>query len=319
MSNNLTNHLKELGESKYEIVAGESDIRNWTVKNDFGRILGKVNDLIFDTRSQTIKYFILDTNGNELYLSDRRVLLPIEYAELDEIYKNVIFPGLMANELSSLPSYDKHTLNDKAENMVYATFMNYRKKSNIEHKADNFIRNSTENSHLGNSSTSHEHISTNRHQPFIHEPKHQNDYETKYLDQHTDETAKHQSVASVFQNRDEADHAIARLIEAGFHRREIQISFRDEDEIARGDFHENEGISGFFSNFFNTEESDWLNSDSGKKFPVVIVNKLSIAEAERAAEILDRFGAINVDENLRHFQLNKEAEMANSKYNSRII
>jgi len=287
MSDNQVNYLKTLGDSKYEIVAGESDIRGWTVKNDFGRILGRVNDLILDTKSQKIKYFILDTEGNELYLMSRKVLLPLDHSELDEVYKNVIFSGLMANELSSLPTFDKNNLGSKSEEIIYTTFKNFppSKSERTSYSNDVVSREEREASTVRDS-----------------------DYETQYTDQYENEAVRHQSVAAVFETRDHADLAIARLIENGFHRRDITISFRDEHEIARGDIHENDSISGFFSNFFSAEEADWLRSDDARKYPVVIVNKLSIAEAERAAEILDRFGALDIDESLKLYQSQRQLE-----------
>ena len=332
MSDNHINHLKELGDSKYEIVAGESDIRGWTVKNDFGRILGKVNDLILDTKAQRIKYFILDTDSNELYMTSRRVLLPLEHAELDEVYKNVIFPGLMANELSSLPTYERSSLNERTEGIVQSTFQSFRterdaNRQNFEERDS--IQSEPVYSRDDNASLENKpRIGGPGFGPGNDDDKLRNresssapgnNYETRFNDQYEDDTVRHQSVAGVFETRDHADVAISRLIENGFHRRDIHISFRDQKEIARGDVHENEGISGFFSNFFSSEESDWLNSDDGRKYPVVIANHLSIAEAERAAEILDRFGALNIDESLKQYQTRKEAYPQERQFRSRII
>ena len=125
MSENVANtHLKELGKSDYEIANGHSDIRGWVVKNEFGKILGKVNDLIFDTKAKSVKYLILDLDGNELYMQVRKVLLPLDITEFDEVYKNVIYPGLMANELSSLPTYEKGNISDKVELFINNAFSN---------------------------------------------------------------------------------------------------------------------------------------------------------------------------------------------------
>jgi len=297
--NNQIPHLKELGNSKYEIVAGESDIRGWTVKNDFGRILGKVNDLILDTKAQKIKYFILDTDGNELYMVSRKILLPLEHAELDEVYKNVIYSGLMANELSSLPTYERSSLNNRTEEIIHGTFKNFGSVRNDQINKENVIR---ENHPAPSDSIPSSVAATS--------------YNNKY---ETDEVRK-QSVAGVFTTRKEAEAAENHLIENGFNRRDIDIAYRDEEDIAQGDIHKKEGISGFFSNLFSSEESDWLNSDDGRRYPVVIVNKLSIAEAERAAEILDRFGALNIDESLKTYR-SKVASATNTtkRFRSRII
>ncbi len=107
-------HLKELDKSKYEIADGESDIRGWTVKNEQGIILGEVDDLILNTESKSIDYLVLNLERNELNMRDRHVLLPLSYAKINEVHKNVIYKGVMANELSALPLYEKGKINRNA-------------------------------------------------------------------------------------------------------------------------------------------------------------------------------------------------------------
>lgn len=301
--NNQIAHFKELGSSKYEMAPGEPDIRGWIVKNDFGRILGKVNDLILDTKAHKVKYFILDTDGNELYMMGRRILLPLEYAELDEVYKNVVYSGLSANELSSLPNYERSSLTAKTEDIINNTFRNFNSKSG---SSANLITDNRDHS-----LTSKEYVQNDT-RPVV-----ANHIAGSY---ESDEIRK-QSVAGVFQSRREAELAEQHLIESGFSRREVHIVFRDQEDIARGDLHEKDGISGFFSNLFNSEESSWLDSDDGRKFPVVLVNKLSIAEAERAAEILDRNGAINIDETVKAYRSRISSNNSNTtkRFRSRII
>lgn len=300
--NNNIAHFKELGNSKYEIAPGEPDIRGWTVKNDFGRIIGRVNDLILDTKAHKVKYFILDTDGNELYMVGRKILLPLEHAELDEVYRNVVFSGLSANELSSLPTYDRSSLTAKTEEIISNTFRNFgsnRASSNLIND-----RNMPTNDHK---------IQTER----ITTAPVDRDRSVEHYE--SDEVRK-QSVAGVFQSRREAEIAENQLLENGFSRREIHLVFRDQEDIARGDIHKTEGISGFFANLFNSEESDWLDSDDGRKYPVVIVNKLSIAEAERAAEILDRNGALDIDETVKAYRSRVSSNTSASKrFRSRII
>lgn len=116
------NNLKELSDSKFTIAEGESDIRGWLVKNTQGRLLGKVNDLIFDVKEGKVKYLILDLDGNELYFQVRKVLLPLDIAELDLVSKNVVFPGLMASELTSLPSYERGMISSRYEEIIRNVF-----------------------------------------------------------------------------------------------------------------------------------------------------------------------------------------------------
>ncbi|WP_207420988.1 PRC-barrel domain-containing protein [Desertivirga brevis] len=302
--NNHIAHFRELGSSKYEMAPGEPDIRGWIVKNDFGRILGKVNDLILDTKAQKVKYFILDTDGNELYMMGRRILLPLEYAELDEVYKNVVYPGLSANELSSLPNYDRSSLTVKTEEIIINTFRNFNsgKKSSA-----NLITDNRDHS----APSLREHGVTDE-RPLV---------STHNTGSYESDEVRRQSVAGVFQSRREAELAENHLIENGFNRREVQIVFRDQEDIAKGNLNEKEGISGFFSNLFSSDESSWLNSNDGRKYPVVLVSKLSIAEAERAAEILDRTGAINIDETVKAYRsrISSNPPSSTRRFRSRII
>jgi sporulation protein YlmC with PRC-barrel domain len=122
-NSNDYSHYKELGNSKYQVAQGESDIRSWIVKNEKGNILGEVLDLILDTKSRKVQFIVLDLNRNELNLKERKVLLPLEYADIHESYKNVIYKGLMPNELSALPTYEKGNINRNSMDLTMSTFI----------------------------------------------------------------------------------------------------------------------------------------------------------------------------------------------------
>ncbi|HYK76526.1 MAG TPA: PRC-barrel domain-containing protein [Daejeonella sp.] len=130
-------HLQELRKSDYEIALGDLDIRGWTVKNEDGNILGSVYDLLLDTTVNKVQFIILDLTGNELNLKERKVLLPIEYAQLHEAYKNVLYPGVMANELSALPTYEKEKLNQDFLKLVSKAFADTA-RNYPENAGDNF-------------------------------------------------------------------------------------------------------------------------------------------------------------------------------------
>ena len=80
--NTAFNHLEELGDSDYEIVDGEPNIKGWDVKNEQGQKIGEVNELLFDTQARKVRYLIVDLDDNELNLDDKKVLIPIGVAEL---------------------------------------------------------------------------------------------------------------------------------------------------------------------------------------------------------------------------------------------
>lgn len=122
--------LKELGNSKYEVAQNESDIRAWTVKNSRGRILGKVHDLLFDIESNKVLYMVLDLEGNEMYLKDRKILVPLSIVDINEAHRNVLLPGVMANEFTEIPSYEKGKVTTRLEDLIQHAFTKSNSSSN---------------------------------------------------------------------------------------------------------------------------------------------------------------------------------------------
>ena len=299
-NNSINDHLKELGKSDYEISEGQSDIRGWLVKNEKGQLLGKVNDLILDTHSKKIKYLILDLDSNELYLQVRKVLLPLDITEIDEVYKNVICPGLLANEISSLPSYEKGGISTNVENITSTVFASRNTAKSVP---PSDVSGSTKASDTSGTSGTYS-------QP----PSY------SHASSSAENQVKKQVVVGLFEYTREAQSAVAYLKESGFDKKNIEITYRDRNDFENGD--EKNSMSGFFSRLFSWEESNWLNSEEAKFYSVVAVNHLSLAEAERAAEILDRHGAINIDDEFKAYRakyLAENAERRSHKYRSRII
>lgn len=119
---NNSRRLQELNGSHYEIAKGEDDITGWDVKDGQGNKLGDVDDLIFDEGSLKVRYLILDLDDNDdLGLEDRKVLIPIGMAQLDEEDDDVILPNITTEHLRSLPDYDKDNLTSDFETQTYST------------------------------------------------------------------------------------------------------------------------------------------------------------------------------------------------------
>ena len=76
------NHLEELNGSDYQIVEGEPDITGWSVIDGQGRMVGEVDDVLFDPQTRAVRYIIVDMAENGLELESRKVLVPIGIAEL---------------------------------------------------------------------------------------------------------------------------------------------------------------------------------------------------------------------------------------------
>ena len=110
--------LQELDRSDFEIVKGEPDIRGWDVKNTSGQKIGEVEDLIVDAQQKKVRYMVVDLDDNELKLDHRKVLMPIGLAELHRDDDDVILPNVQAEQLTSLPAYDKNNLNPETERRI---------------------------------------------------------------------------------------------------------------------------------------------------------------------------------------------------------
>lgn len=132
------------------------------------------------------------------------------------------------------------------------------------------------------------------------------------------------TVVGIFDDASEAQEAVAALVQAGFDRNNIDLSagrytegmttetnanaaFPDRhtntsgtrtEELADAAKDVGSGIGGFFSSLFGDDDKDTGGryasvADQGS---VITVHAQTEAEAERAADILDDKGAVNVDE-----------------------
>jgi len=114
--------LKKLSGSDYEIAEGQPDIRGWDVKDENGKQIGEVEELIFDENARKVRYMVVDLEDNEFDLDDREVLLPIGMAQLHKDDDDVLLPGVTAAQLSSLPEYDDDSLSGDFEDKVRGVF-----------------------------------------------------------------------------------------------------------------------------------------------------------------------------------------------------
>jgi len=123
-----------------------------------------------------------------------------------------------------------------------------------------------------------------------------------------------QTVIGIFNSESEAQNAVSKLVNDGFNRDYIDISsnpdsysdaleYKDRDYEGR-DRNESFGdkVSRFFSNLFDDDDDNAKRySEVAKSGCVVTVHAQSNDEAERAVDILDLYGAVDVDEKARSF------------------
>ncbi len=114
--------LLELGGSDYEIADGQPDIKGWDVKDQNGKRIGEVDELLFDPQTQRVYYMVVDLEDNVLDLEPRDVLIPIGIASLHEKDDDVVLPNVSVDTLRALPVYEKHNLTWDVENRTRHAF-----------------------------------------------------------------------------------------------------------------------------------------------------------------------------------------------------
>ena len=115
-------NLKELHSSGFEMKDGEPDICGWKVKNDQNEVIGKVDELLFDTQSLRVRYLILDLEGKPLNLVSRSVIIPIGLVGLDVGKDIVVLHEVTVGHLATLPEYKKGKLTIETEREVRRVF-----------------------------------------------------------------------------------------------------------------------------------------------------------------------------------------------------
>jgi len=115
--------LRELHNSKYEMVDGEPDIRNWKVVGLQNQEVGSVSEILFDDISHRVRYLVVQINGKPLNLISRPVMIPIGIAELLKDEKVVLISGLSLEHLASLPAYEKNNVTRETEFAVRSIFI----------------------------------------------------------------------------------------------------------------------------------------------------------------------------------------------------
>jgi uncharacterized protein (TIGR02271 family) len=117
-----------------------------------------------------------------------------------------------------------------------------------------------------------------------------------------------QTVIGVFDSSREAQNAVDNLVSSGFSRNSIDVSSRSgssygstsgsttsADRDGDGDVDFGDKVGNFFSSLFGGDEADKYSSVA-KKGCVVTVHAQSMDEAERAADILDAYGSLDVND-----------------------
>lgn len=96
--------LEDLDDCK--VADGDPDIRGWEVKTADGRMAGKVDSLIVDTRAMQVRFLDIELDRKSLKLNeDRHVLVPIANARLDDDHDDVLLGSMTAAQVATLQPY----------------------------------------------------------------------------------------------------------------------------------------------------------------------------------------------------------------------
>ena len=113
------------------------------------------------------------------------------------------------------------------------------------------------------------------------------------------------TVVGIFNNAEEARKAVDELVNRGFDRSNIDYASGAASGYTTDENrNENEsGISRFFKNLFDDKDESDRYSRVAKNGCVVTVHAQSSGEAQRASELLDEYGAVDVDEKDREYRM----------------
>jgi len=138
-----------------------------------------------------------------------------------------------------------------------------------------------------------------------------------------------QTVIGFFDNASEAQQAVEQLVSNGFSRASIDIAASGGSSASSGttsgtssygtsasshDEGFGDKVSRFFGNLFDSDDDRDRYSTVASRSTTVTVHATSVAEAERAADLLDRYGAVDVDERASQYGYGSASTTTDTSY-----
>lgn len=216
-SDKKTKRLQELRGSGFEITDGQPDIRGWEVYDEDRRKIGKVDELIFDSRARKVRYMVVNIiDVKELELEKRTVVVPIGLAELDKADDNVVLHQVTPFQLRALPKYDKSVFGPKSERSI-STVFGRKYTSHTAEEAD------VENDFYEHDHFNQENLQRRRKSGYS---ENKSGY-SENKDRDYNEDDKH------IRQRDELNMAASTTDETDLYKRQREQNLRDEEEIRK--------------------------------------------------------------------------------------
>ncbi len=118
------------------------------------------------------------------------------------------------------------------------------------------------------------------------------------------------TVIGVFDDATEAKQAVDKLVSAGIMRDKIDMSAHDTKAETYEDDYEDSGVVEFFKNLFGDDDDDHKRySTVGSRGSIVTVHAATEDQAEKAADILDDNGALNIHDRAAQYGYGVGADM----------
>lgn len=112
-----------------------------------------------------------------------------------------------------------------------------------------------------------------------------------------------QTVVGIFNNAEEARKAVDELVNRGFDRSNIDYASGTSEYTDENRKENENGISRFFRNLLDDKDERDRYERVARNGCVVTVHAQSPGEAHRASELLDEYGAVDVDEKDREYRM----------------
>jgi photosynthetic reaction center H subunit len=103
----------------YEVADGYPEIRGWQVRDAADRPIGRVHDLLVDVGELRVRYLDVELGSKFARTeADRRVLIPVESADLDGTGDQVLLPGIDVGQVRGLVPHARRGVAPDSESIV---------------------------------------------------------------------------------------------------------------------------------------------------------------------------------------------------------
>jgi uncharacterized protein (TIGR02271 family) len=105
-----------------------------------------------------------------------------------------------------------------------------------------------------------------------------------------------QTVIGIFKNTSDAQDAVEELLDNGFTEGNVDLSVNNATMSSATNNDSESGISKFFKNLFGGDDESDRYTKAAERGSIVTVHTQTSEEAQQAAELLDKYGAIEVND-----------------------